>query len=84
MPGMNSGLSPGDPVLIAAFRSALLHQGAIVLLMILLLGLVGATLRVWPTSTAGADRGAADGAAGAGLDISDTPEGTRWQPAETG
>jgi cytochrome oxidase Cu insertion factor (SCO1/SenC/PrrC family) len=60
---MNSGLSPGDPVLIAAFRSALLHQGVIVLVMILLLGLVGATLRVWPASTAGA---AADGAAGAG------------------
>jgi cytochrome oxidase Cu insertion factor (SCO1/SenC/PrrC family) len=68
---MNSGLSPGDPVLIAAFRSALLHQGVIVLVMIVLLGLVGATLRVWPASTAATDRGAtdrgaADEAAGAG------------------
>src|SRR5690349_20164816 len=66
---MNSGLSPGDPVLIAAFRSALLHQGVIVLLMILLLGLVGATARVWPASMAAADGAAADRAAGAG-----TPE----------
>ena len=29
MPGMNSGLSPADPTLVAAFRSALLHQGAV-------------------------------------------------------
>jgi hypothetical protein len=29
VPGMNSGLSPSDPVLVAAFRPALLHQGAI-------------------------------------------------------
>ncbi len=28
MPGMNSGLSPDDPTLVAAFRSALLHKGA--------------------------------------------------------
>jgi len=38
VPGMNSGLSPGDPVLIAAFRSALLHQGVIVLVMIVRAG----------------------------------------------
>ena len=66
MPGMNSGLSPGDPVLIAAFRSALLHQSAIVLVMVLLLGLVGATARVWPASRAAGDRAAGDRAAGAG------------------
>ena len=34
MPGMNSGLNPGDPMLVAAFRSALLHQGAIALLVL--------------------------------------------------
>jgi len=62
VPGMNSGLSPGDPVLIAAFRSALLHQGVIALVMIVLLGLAGATLRVWPTRTADADGAAAAGA----------------------
>jgi cytochrome oxidase Cu insertion factor (SCO1/SenC/PrrC family) len=44
---MNSGLSPSDPVLVAAFRSALLHQGAIALVMVVFLGLVGATARVW-------------------------------------
>jgi len=27
VPGMNSGLGPSDPTLVAAFRSALLHQG---------------------------------------------------------
>ena len=47
MPGMNSGLSPADPTLVAAFRSALLHQGAIALLIIVFLGLLWATARVW-------------------------------------
>ena len=35
---MNSGLSPADPTLVAAFRSALLHQGLIALLIITFLG----------------------------------------------
>ena len=43
MPGMNSGLNPADPTLVAAFRSALLHQGAIALLVIVFLGLLWAT-----------------------------------------
>ena len=47
MPGMNSGLSPSDPTLVAAFRSALLHQGAIVLLVLALLWLLWATARTW-------------------------------------
>ncbi len=47
MPGMNSGLSPADPTLVAAFRSALLHQGAIALLIIVFLGLAWATARTW-------------------------------------
>ena len=46
MPGMNSGLSPGDPTLVAAFRSALLHQGAIALLMLAFLWLLWATAQV--------------------------------------
>src|SRR5689334_2898693 len=74
---MNSGLSPGDPVLIAAFRSALLHQGVIVLVMVVLLGLVGATARVWPASTTAADEGAADGAAGAAGAGNPEPRGRR-------
>ena len=44
MPGMNSGLSPASPILVAAFRSALLHQLLIVALIFLLLLVVwGAT-----------------------------------------
>ena len=38
MPGMNSGLSPADPTLVAAFRSALLHQGAVGALAVILIG----------------------------------------------
>ena len=47
MPGMNSGLSPGDPTLVAAFRSALLHQGAIALLMLVIVWLLWVTARTW-------------------------------------
>ena len=51
MPGMNSGLSPSDPTLVAAFRSALLHQGAIALCMVVFLWLIWATARTWrPTA----------------------------------
>jgi len=47
VPGMNSGLSPGDPTLVAAFRSALLHQGAIAVIMLAFLWLLWATARTW-------------------------------------
>jgi cytochrome oxidase Cu insertion factor (SCO1/SenC/PrrC family) len=47
VPGMNSGLSPSDPTLVAAFRSALLHQGAIALLVLAFLWLLWATARTW-------------------------------------
>jgi cytochrome oxidase Cu insertion factor (SCO1/SenC/PrrC family) len=70
VPGMNTGLSPADPTLVAAFRSALLHQGAIALIIIVFLGLLWATARTWrltsPTATPVADGAReADGAAGA-------------------
>jgi cytochrome oxidase Cu insertion factor (SCO1/SenC/PrrC family) len=57
---MNSGLSPADPTLVAAFRSALLHQGAIALLIIVFLGLAWATARAWrrPGPAAPAQAGA--------------------------
>jgi hypothetical protein len=42
---MNSGLNPADPTPVAAFRSALLHQGAIALLIVVFLGLARATAR---------------------------------------
>ena len=34
MPGMNSGLSDTNPVLVAAFKAALLHQGLAVVLLL--------------------------------------------------
>jgi cytochrome oxidase Cu insertion factor (SCO1/SenC/PrrC family) len=61
VPGMNSGLSPADPTLVAAFRSALLHQGAIALIIIVFLGLLWATARTWRPTTAAATA-AANGA----------------------
>jgi hypothetical protein len=63
VPGMNSGLSPGDPTLVAAFRSALLHQGAIALLMLVLVWLLWGTARAWRSAPAA---GAAMGGAGMG------------------
>ena len=47
MPGMNSGVNVNDPVVIAAFKSALLHQGIIALLIFGLLGLAWLTVRAW-------------------------------------
>ena len=64
MPGMNSGLNPADPTLVSAFRSALLHQGAIALLIIAFLWLVWASARAWRLTTPGA-RAAGNGS-GAG------------------
>jgi cytochrome oxidase Cu insertion factor (SCO1/SenC/PrrC family) len=52
VPGMNSGLNPADPTLVAAFRSALLHQGGIALLIVVFLGLLWATARAWPPAAA--------------------------------
>lgn len=53
MPGMNSGLSPDDPTLEAAFRSALLHQGLIALAVFVLLWLLWSASRNWvPSGTA--------------------------------
>jgi len=47
MPGMNSGINVNDPTVIAAFKSALLHQGIIALLIFGVLGLAWLTLRAW-------------------------------------
>jgi cytochrome oxidase Cu insertion factor (SCO1/SenC/PrrC family) len=48
---MNSGLNPADPTLVAAFRSALLHQGAIAIIILAFLGLLWATARTWRMTT---------------------------------
>jgi len=53
VPGMNSGLNPSDPTLVAAFRSALLHQGLIAVAIFALLFLIWGASRNWvSTSTA--------------------------------
>ncbi len=60
MPGMNSGLNPSDPTVVAAFKAALLHQGLIALLICLVVGLawLGLRARMRP-GAAGGIRGAA-------------------------
>src|SRR5215475_9968901 len=60
MPGLNSGLDANDPVVVAAFRAALIHQGIIALLIF---GLVSA---VWAAARGrlGPARGTAARAAG--------------------
>jgi cytochrome oxidase Cu insertion factor (SCO1/SenC/PrrC family) len=60
VPGMNSGLSPADPTLVAAFRSALLHQGTVALLVIAFLWLLWATARVWRLTAASATPAASE------------------------
>ena len=47
MPGMNSGLNPADPTIVAAFRSALVHQWAIVALIFVLLLVTWGATRAW-------------------------------------
>ena len=47
MPGMNSGLNISDPTVVAAFKTALLHQGLIALLIFTLLGLAWVSVRAW-------------------------------------
>jgi cytochrome oxidase Cu insertion factor (SCO1/SenC/PrrC family) len=52
---MNSGVNVNDPAVIAAFKSALLHQGIIALLIFGLLGLAWITVRAWLPTAAQAD-----------------------------
>ncbi len=47
MPGMHSGLNVSNPVLEAAFRSALMHQGLTALLALATLAIIWACLREW-------------------------------------
>jgi hypothetical protein len=48
MPGMTTGLNIDDPAVVAAFRSALVHQGLIALLIFAVLGGAWAAVRAWP------------------------------------
>ncbi len=45
MPGMNNGLDVNDPTVVAAFRSALSHQGIIALLIIAVLSVAWVSVR---------------------------------------
>ncbi|HEX3389505.1 MAG TPA: SCO family protein [Streptosporangiaceae bacterium] len=44
---MNSGINVNDPTVVAAFKTALLHQGIIALLIFALLGFAWITVRAW-------------------------------------
>ena len=60
MSGMNSGINVNDPTVIAAFKTALVHQGIIALLIFALLGFAWITVRAW-LPAAHATGGTADG-----------------------
>lgn len=47
MPGMSSGLNINDPIVVAAFRSALLHQGIAALLIFAVLVVAWVAIREW-------------------------------------
>src|ERR1700689_2953486 len=47
MPGMNSGVNPANPVVVAAFRAALLHQGIAALIIFGILSLAWVAARDW-------------------------------------
>jgi cytochrome oxidase Cu insertion factor (SCO1/SenC/PrrC family) len=47
MPGMNSGLNSNNPTVVAAFRSALLHQGLVVLVVFAVLALAWIIIHEW-------------------------------------
>jgi cytochrome oxidase Cu insertion factor (SCO1/SenC/PrrC family) len=53
MPGMNTGLNVNDPRVVAAFRTALLHQGLIALVIFAVLGVAWVSLRAWLPARAG-------------------------------
>jgi cytochrome oxidase Cu insertion factor (SCO1/SenC/PrrC family) len=62
MPGMNSGLNVTNPILVAAFRSALLHQGLIALLVLAVLAIAWISAREWLGTRAAAPSVAAEAA----------------------
>ncbi|MEP7024972.1 MAG: SCO family protein [Actinomycetota bacterium] len=63
---MNSGLGTGNPLLLAAFRSALLHQGLIALLLLAVLTLTWVSVRETQLAQHGQPGGRAEGTGQAG------------------
>jgi len=66
MPGMNSGLNIDDPIVVAAFRTALLHQGLIAVAIFAVLGVAWVILRAWLPGGAASGREAPGPAVPAG------------------
>jgi cytochrome oxidase Cu insertion factor (SCO1/SenC/PrrC family) len=58
MPGMNSGVNVNSPLVVAAFKSALVHQLIIAMVIFGVLGLAWLTLRAWLPAAAGTPGGA--------------------------
>jgi hypothetical protein len=59
MPGMNSGVNVNSPLVTAAFKSALVHQWIIAMVIFGVLGLAWLTLRAWLPAATAASAGAA-------------------------
>ncbi|HEX9624384.1 MAG TPA: SCO family protein [Streptosporangiaceae bacterium] len=59
MPGMHSGLNVTNSVLVDAFRSALMHQGLVALLILATLAVLWTTVREWLPKLRAAGAGAA-------------------------
>jgi cytochrome oxidase Cu insertion factor (SCO1/SenC/PrrC family) len=78
MPGMNSGLDANDPYVIAAFRSALAHQGLIALLIIAVVSIVWVAVRERPGAGEGAAVAAAVPAEAAGRQVLRIGFGLLW------
>lgn len=78
MPGMNSGLSDTNPIIVAAFRSALLHQGLIVLALLLVFGLTWFGIREWVPPARRAS-GLLWSAAGLESAVASGPAEPRWR-----
>ncbi len=67
MPGMGTGLATNDPIVVAAFHAALLHQGLVVLAIAFVALLVGNLVRVLQARRPGGDRALAAQAATVGV-----------------
>jgi cytochrome oxidase Cu insertion factor (SCO1/SenC/PrrC family) len=54
MPGMHTGLSNTNPTLVAAFKTALVHQGLLIAVLLAILALAWVGMREWLPSVSGA------------------------------
>src|SRR5215472_7868058 len=82
MPGMNSGVNVNNPLVVAAFKSALLHQGIIALLIFGVLGLAWLTVRAWlPAAAQAGDQAGTGGLAGQADPAAAAAEPARREPA---